>query len=87
MDHQYGIAVNNKFALFLDEDEDPLEVLSRQEEQAKNKKKDDGEKKPSKSKLKKTAVPETKAKVPEQPIVKKEGKLKINQSIFSCLHL
>ncbi|KAH9523375.1 Plasminogen activator inhibitor 1 RNA-binding protein [Bulinus truncatus] len=75
MDHQYGIAVNNKYAIFLDEDEDPLEVLSRQEEQAKNKKKDEGEKKSSKSKQKKTPVTETKAKVPEPPVVKKEEKI------------
>ena len=72
MDHQYGIAVQNKFACFFDEDEDPLEILSRQEEQAKGKKKDEGDKK-SKSKVKK-AAPEAKPKAAEPPAVKREGK-------------
>ena len=40
MDLQYGIAVNNKFALFIDEDEDPLEILRQKEEEAKGKKQD-----------------------------------------------
>lgn len=31
---EYGIAVNNKFALFDNEDEDPLEVLQRSQEEA-----------------------------------------------------
>lgn len=72
MDQQYGIPVTNKFSLFLNEDEDPLEILSR-EEQAKTKKKEEGDKK-SKSKPKKSAVPEAKAKVIEVPVVKKEGR-------------
>ncbi|GFO39089.1 plasminogen activator inhibitor 1 RNA-binding protein [Plakobranchus ocellatus] len=73
MDHQYGIAVHNKFACFFDEEEDPLEILNRQEEQAKGKKKDEGDKK-SKSKVKKAAAPEAKPKVAEQPAVKREEK-------------
>ena len=40
MESQYGIAVKNKYELFLNEDEDPLEILRLQEE-AKLKKKDD----------------------------------------------
>ncbi|KAK2191517.1 hypothetical protein NP493_49g09075 [Ridgeia piscesae] len=40
MESQYGIAVTNKYELFLNEDEDPLEILRLQEE-AKLKKKDD----------------------------------------------
>lgn len=40
MDSQYGIAVRNKFELFLDDDADPLEILRVQEEE-KKKKKDD----------------------------------------------
>lgn len=75
MDHQYGIAVANKFALFLDEDEDQLEILSRQDEQSKSKKKEEADKKSSKSKQKKIAVPEPKAKVNETPVIKKEGKI------------
>ena len=48
MENQYGIAVQNKFTLFLDEDEDPLEIIRRQEEE-KNKKKDDKTKKDTKN--------------------------------------
>lgn len=36
MDLQYGIAVTNKFALFEDEDVDPLEILRQKEEESKN---------------------------------------------------
>jgi plasminogen activator inhibitor 1 RNA-binding protein len=36
---EYGIVVNNKFALFDDEDEDPLEALQRAEEEAAKKSK------------------------------------------------
>ncbi|BFY99716.1 hypothetical protein BsWGS_02756 [Bradybaena similaris] len=73
MDHQYGIAVTNKFSLFIDEEEDPSEILSRTEELVKSKKKEEGEKKPTKtSKQKKNAVADTKAKVVEHPAVKKE---------------
>ena len=74
MDHQYGVQVTNKYALFLDEDEDPLEALSRQEELNKSKKKDDGDKKSSK-KQKKVPAPETKSKAPELSASKKDGKL------------
>ena len=31
MENQYGITVANKYALFLNEDEDPLEILKVQE--------------------------------------------------------
>ena len=31
MENQYGITVANKYALFLNEDEDPLEILKLQE--------------------------------------------------------
>ena len=40
MENQYGIAVKNKFELFLEEDEDPLEIL-RMTEEAKTKDKKD----------------------------------------------
>jgi len=74
MDHQYGIHVTNKFSLFLDEDEDPLEKLSSLELAAKSKKKDDGDKKGSKSKQKKAPATELKSKTPEQPSFKKDEK-------------
>ena len=35
---EYGVLVNNKFALFDDEDEDPLEVLQRTQDAAAQKK-------------------------------------------------
>ena len=35
---EYGIDVNNKFALFANEDEDPLEVLQRTQQEAAEKK-------------------------------------------------
>ncbi|KAK7485299.1 hypothetical protein BaRGS_00023398 [Batillaria attramentaria] len=75
MDLQYGIAVTNKYALFIDEDEDPLEILRQKEEEAKNQKKDD--KKTTKSKQsKKTAVAaEAKPKQIEQPAAKKDEKV------------
>lgn len=61
MDHNYGCEVTNKFSLFLD-DEDPLDILSRQEE-SKSKKKD-GDKKGSKKPKKAAPAPEVK-KAPE----------------------
>lgn len=84
MDLQYGIAVTNKYALFIDEDEDPLEILRQKEEEAKNQKKDD--KKSTKSKLsKKTAVAaETKPKQPEQPAAKKDGMYFVHFASFIC---
>ncbi len=38
MESQYGIAVTNKFDLFIDDDLDPFEILRQQEEAAKKSK-------------------------------------------------
>lgn len=73
MDLQYGIAVTNKYALFIDDEEDPLEILRQKEEEAKNQKKDGGDKKTKSKQSKKTAVvTESKVKA-EPPPPKKEG--------------
>lgn len=79
MDLQYGIAVTNKFSLFIDEGEDPLEILRQKEEEAKNSKKDD--KKKSKS-AKKAAATESKPKQQEQQVTKRDGKLKVKCSLL-----
>lgn len=75
MDHQYGIAVANKFNFLIDEDEDPLEIISKQEELTKSTKKD-GDKKSAKSKGKKIPTPatEVKAKSTEAANTKKDVK-------------
>ena len=54
MENEYGIAVNNKYALFLNEDEDPLDILKAQEE-AQLKKKEDKTKKDAKNEKAKSA--------------------------------
>ena len=71
MDLQYGIAVTNKFALFIDDDEDPMEILKQKEEEAKNKK-DDKKAKPKSAK--KAPQSDNKPKQPEPQITKREGK-------------
>ena len=93
MDSQYGIAVRNKFELaFLDEDEDPLEILRLQEEE-KSKKKDEKPKgkdaksqkdtKSSKNKKNKalTTSQEQKPKSAEPREVKRDGE-NCNSCIF-----
>ena len=45
MENQYGITVANKYALFLNEDEDLLEILKLQEEATKTSKKSEKSKK------------------------------------------
>lgn len=72
MDLQYGIAVTNKFSLFIDEDEDPLEILRQKEEEAKTSKKD-GDKKTKSKTAKKVAATDSKPKLPEQQVTKKDG--------------
>lgn len=79
----YGVAVANKFQLIgLSDDEDPYEILKKEEE-ALAKKKDDKTKKDVKteksksaktSKVKKTAVVETKPKGVDQNVNKKDGR-------------
>jgi len=78
MDHKYGIAVQNKFNLFdnSDDERDPLEMLRESEEQAKNAKKDDKKK----GKSAKKAGADTKPKPQEQLIIKKDDKPSFNQS-------
>jgi len=44
MENQYGITVANKYALFLNEDEDPLEILKLQEATKTTKKSDKSKK-------------------------------------------
>ncbi|XP_070194461.1 intracellular hyaluronan-binding protein 4-like isoform X2 [Littorina saxatilis] len=73
MDLQYGIAVTNKFSLFIDEDEDPLEILRQKEEEAKTSKKD-GDKKTKSKTAKKVAATDSKPKLPEQQVTKKDDK-------------
>lgn len=76
MDSQYGIAVNNKFDLFWDDVNDPIEFLKEQEELKKKqelaKEKDKG--KPTKDKkAKKQNASQSDNKSTEQSVQKKEG--------------
>ncbi len=87
MENQYGITTKNKYELFLDEDQDPLDILRAHEEECKNKKKDEGgkSKKDSKNEKAKSAgkskkdsknkapVPEQKTKGLDQNANKKDG--------------
>jgi len=85
MEVSYGIAVNNKYALFLDEDEDPLEILKAQEEE-KLKKKEEKTKKDAKNEKTKSAgknkankkpvtlVSEPKPKTIDQNVIRKEDR-------------
>jgi len=70
MDLQYGIAVNNKFSLFIDEDEDPLEILRQREEEKSSKK--DGDKKTKSKSAKKVAATDSIPKPKEQTMTKKD---------------
>jgi len=75
MENQYGIVVSNKYALFLNENDDPLDII-RQQTEAKVKKKDTVKKEVDKTKTaklksstKKSVAPsqqEPKSKTPEQ---------------------
>ncbi len=82
MENQYGIAVKNKFDLFLDEDDDPLEIL-RQTEESRLKKKDEKvkgkdaktekESKSAKNKQKKVLTPVQSTPTESAP-AKRDGK-------------
>lgn len=81
MDAQYGIAVNNKFELFFNDEElDPLEVL-RQQEEAKKKKdekkntkqKDSKSTKNKKNKSLITSAKDEKPKISEDKENRKDG--------------
>ena len=63
MENQYGIAVKNKYDLFLDEDCDPLEIL-RMTEEAKQKAKADKSKKDAKNEKTKSG----KTKLNKKPV-------------------
>ena len=76
MDSQYGIAVTNKFSLFIDEDADPFDILNQQEEQKKDaKEKEKGKGKSKQSKTKNVLQSDSKNKPVEQAIQKKEGSI------------
>jgi plasminogen activator inhibitor 1 RNA-binding protein len=64
MENQYGIAVKNKYELFLDEDDDPLEILRASEEQAKKKKDDKTKKDVKNEKTKSSKIKAAKNKAP-----------------------
>lgn len=74
MENQYGIVVSNKYALFLNENDDPMDII-RQQAEAKVKKKETVKKEVDKTKTakiksnKKSVAPsqqESKSKTPEQ---------------------
>lgn len=80
MDSQYGIAVNNKFDLFWDDVNDPIEFLNQQEELKKKqelaKEKDKG-KQGKEKKAKKQNASQSDNKSIEQSVQKKEGNVRI----------
>lgn len=87
MENLYGVQVNNKFDLFLDEDEDPLEKLAqrkaakKQAELKKKKEKEAEQTKKNKSGKKAVLKTENKNKVIEEIEPKKEG----NYCFYSLL--
>lgn len=72
MDTQYGVEVTNKFALNIDEEDDPFDILQQQEELNKQDKTSQKTKKAKQAK-KNVLQPENKNKQSEQTVVKKEG--------------
>ena len=70
MESNYGIAVTNKFDLFLDDEADPLEILRMQEE-AKTKKKDGDKKKDTKGKDSKQTKNKGKSNAPSSQNIEK----------------
>lgn len=101
MENSYGIGVSNRFALFIDEEQDPLEILKDQEQAGDKKKADKGAEKENKSKsANKNKVVSSKkvvakdaqqnnsvAKAQESQPLKKDGELsRKKRRIFSrCL--
>lgn len=75
MDTLYGINVKNKFELFIDEDDDPLEILAQQESAKKeqDKKKKDDKTKKNKNAKKSVLKTENKNKPAEEIKPVKEG--------------
>jgi len=81
MDQEYGVNVYNKFALFLDDESDPFEILKAREEELLKRKAEKGKKdkskdapKPAKPKVvaKKVTTTEPQTGPTEQPPVEKE---------------
>ena len=91
MENLYGVQVNNKFDLFIDEDVDPLELIAQQEEakkQAELKKKKEAEKgKKPKSGKKSVLKTENKNKVIGEIEPKKEGNFIFIASKLQLLNL
>lgn len=84
MENLYGIGVTNRYALFLEDDADPLEVLKVQEKEKESKKKSKIAEKENKTKPEITAkgklpVPQRRTIKENQNVkthdVKREGKL------------
>lgn len=68
MENSYGIGVTNRYALFLDEDADPLEVLKVQEQEKELKKKSKVAEKENKGKSE--VVPKSKVTVTQRKTIK-----------------
>ena len=77
---QYGIAVQNRFALSIDDDDDPLEILRLKEEEAKTVSKAD--KKKTKA-VKKSAAVDSRPKEQEQQVTKKDGEFQVLDEMHS----
>lgn len=86
MENAYGIGVKNRYELFYDDEEDPLDIIKQQEEEKRKKKelkqqeKENKVKGPVPTKTKPPTVKKgTKETIPvksqEQPVSRKEGKL------------
>lgn len=94
MENQYGIVVSNKYALFLNENDDPMDII-RQQAEAKVKKKETVKKEVDKTKTakiksnKKSVAPsqqESKSKTPEQSSQRRDGKCIFCVLIYRLLH-
>lgn len=68
MENTYGIGVTNRYALFLDDDADPLEVLKVQEQEKELKKKSKVAEKENKGKTE--VVPKGKVAVTQRKTIK-----------------
>lgn len=93
MENSYGIGVRNRYALFLDDESDPLELLKEKEQEKEQKKKTKVGEKENKGKtetpgkVKPTTVP--KKIIKETPVYKgqdnkREGKNKFFKGGHSC---
>lgn len=87
MENSYGIGVTNRYALFLDDESDPLEAIKLKEQEKELKKKNKVAEKENKAKTevppKGKIVPAQKKVIKETPNhkvqdIKREGKFKCN---------